>query len=69
MELGRLLESTVWVNDAHPAYRRAVAPRSEGYHIALTAALCLARQAVESDSAHDFVTAFMAEWGRGGARG
>jgi len=33
-ELGRLVESTVWVNEAHPAYRRAAASRSEGYHVA-----------------------------------
>jgi hypothetical protein len=68
-ELGRLLESTVWVNDAHPAYRRAVAARSEGYHVALTTALSLARYAVEAEQAHDFVTAFMAEWGQAGTRG
>jgi hypothetical protein len=67
-ELGRLLESTVWVNDAHPAYRRALAARSEGYHIALATALSLARHAVEAEDAHDFVTAFMAEWGRAGTR-
>ncbi|MGH7355802.1 MAG: ATP-binding protein, partial [Candidatus Rokuibacteriota bacterium] len=41
-EIGRLVESTVWVNEAHPAYRRAVASRSEGYHIALAVALALA---------------------------
>lgn len=69
IELGRLLESTVWVNDAHPAYRRAVAARSEGYHVALTTALSLARYAVETEQAHDFVTAFMAEWGHAGGRG
>jgi hypothetical protein len=67
-ELGRLLESTVWVNEAHPAYRRAVAARSEGYHVALATALSLARYAVEAEQAHDFVTAFMAEWGRAGSR-
>src|SRR6266545_6850278 len=41
-ELARLVESTVWVNEAHPAYRRAVASRSEGYHVALAVALALA---------------------------
>ena len=44
--MGRLAESTVWINGAHPAYRRAVASRSEGYHIALAAALALASVAV-----------------------
>ena len=41
-ELARLVESTVWVNEAHPAYRRAAASRAEGYHIALASALALA---------------------------
>jgi Histidine kinase-, DNA gyrase B-, and HSP90-like ATPase len=62
-ELGRLVESTVWVNDAHPAYRRAAASRAEGYHIALTVALALATLAVEPSEAHRFVTAFLARWG------
>jgi len=62
-ELGRLVESTVWVNEAHPAYRRAVASRSEGYHLALTVALALAPLAVEAPQEHAFVTAFLARWG------
>jgi Histidine kinase-, DNA gyrase B-, and HSP90-like ATPase len=62
-ELGRLVESTVWVNDAHAAYRRAAASRAEGYHIALTVALALATLAVEPSEAHRFVTAFLAHWG------
>jgi hypothetical protein len=62
-ELGRLVESTVWVNEAHPAYRRAVASRSEGYHVALATALALATLAVEPAKEHAFVTAFLASWG------
>jgi hypothetical protein len=62
-ELGRLVESTVRVNDAHPAYRRAAASRAEGYHIALTAALALATLAVEPSESHRFVTAFLGHWG------
>ena len=61
--LGRLVESTVWVNDAHPAYRRAVASRSEGYHLALTVAMTLSTVAVEPVQQHAFVTAFLARWG------
>jgi hypothetical protein len=61
--LGRLVESTVWVNDAHPAYRRAAATRSEGYHLAVTVALALAPLAIEPAEAHAFVTAFLARWG------
>ena len=63
MELGRLLESTVWVNRSHPAYLRALASRTIGYHIALAVALALAPLAVEPANEHGFVTAFLARWG------
>jgi hypothetical protein len=62
-ELGRLVESTVWVNEAHPAYRRAVASRSEGYHVALAVALALAPLAVDPAKEHAFITAFLSRWG------
>ena len=62
-DLGRLIESTVWVNDAHPAYRRAAASRSEGYHLALTVAMALSSIAVEPPQQHAFVTAFLSRWG------
>lgn len=62
-EIGRLRESTVWVNEAHPAYRRAIASRSEGYHLALAVALALAPLAVEPAGEHAFVTAFLSRWG------
>ncbi len=62
--LGRLAETTVWVNEAHPAFVRAAAARSEGYHLAVTVALVLAPLAVEAHVTHEFVTAFLAHWGR-----
>ncbi len=62
-ELGRLVESTVWVNTAHPAFRRASASRSEGYHVALSVALALAPLATQPTDEHTFVTAFLASWG------
>ena len=65
-EIGRLVESTVWVNRAHPAYQRAVATRSVGYHIALAVGLALAPLAVESVNEHAFLTAFLSCWGDGG---
>ncbi|HSB41854.1 MAG TPA: hypothetical protein VLK28_08480 [Methylomirabilota bacterium] len=63
LELARLVDTTVWVNDAHPAYRRAAASRSEGYHIALAVGLALGPLAVEPAREHAFVTAFLASWG------
>jgi len=62
-ELGRLVESTVWVNEAHPAFRRALSSHSEGYHTSLTVAMALAPLAVEPPQVHGFVTAFLARWG------
>ena len=62
-ELGRLVESTVLVNTAHPAYVRAVASRSEGYHAALTVGMALAAVAVEPAGTQAFLTAFLARWG------
>jgi hypothetical protein len=62
-ELGRLVESTVFINRAHPAYQRAAASRSEGYHVALSVALALAPLAVEPAGEHAFITTFLARWG------
>jgi len=62
-ELGRLVENTIWVNEAHPAYERAQSSRSMGYHIALTVALALAPLAVAPSEEHLFVTRFLSEWG------
>lgn len=62
-DLGRLVESTVVINDSHPAYRRAVASRSDGYHIAI--AVALAPLAVPPAEEHKFVTAFLTRWGEG----
>jgi hypothetical protein len=62
-EPARLIESTVWINQSHPAYRRAAASRSEGYHLAVAVALALAPLAVEPAREHGFLTAFLSAWG------
>ncbi len=62
-ELGRLVESAIWMNQAHPAYRRAVASRSVRYHIALAVGLAIAPRAVEPTQEHRFVTTFLSRWG------
>ena len=61
-ELGRLVDNTIWINDAHPAYTRAVASRSLGYHTAVAVALALA-PLVDANDEHAFVTQFLARWG------
>lgn len=62
-ELARLVEATVWVNEAHPACRRAAESRAMPYHIALAAAMALAPLAAEPADQHAFVTAFLTRWG------
>jgi hypothetical protein len=62
-ELGRLVDNTVWINDAHPAYTRADASRSLGYHNALAVALALAPLAVEPSQEHAFINQFLSQWG------
>jgi hypothetical protein len=66
--LGRLVESTIWVNDAHPAYQRAFATRMQAYHLAVTVAMTLAPLAVEAPHVHEFVSAFLERWGAVGER-
>jgi len=62
-ELGRLVDSTIWINDAHPAYTRAAASRSLGYHTALVVAFTLAPLAVDARGEHAFILQFLAQWG------
>jgi hypothetical protein len=67
LELARLVDSTVWINDAHPAFERATASRSIGYHTALSVALALAPLAVGASDEHTFITQFFGHWGSTGA--
>ncbi len=67
--LGVLIETTLWVNDAHSAFKRAAASRSEGYHIAITMAMTLAPLAVEAHDTHTFINAFLSAWGQAGGTG
>ena len=62
-ELGRLVDSTIWINDAHPAFTRAAASRSLGYHTALVVASTLAPLAVEARDERVFILQFLAHWG------
>jgi len=70
-ELARLVESTVRVNEAHPAYRRLVGARALEYHVAVSTAMALAPLAVEALDQHEFITEFLARWGtaRDGRKG
>ena len=61
--LARLIESTVRINTAHPAQRRAVASRAEGYHAALGVALALSTEVSDAQRAPEFINAFLTHWG------
>lgn len=56
-ELGRLVDSAIWINDAYPAHARAVVSQSLGYLTALAIALALAPLAVDARDEHAFITA------------
>ena len=60
--LARLVDTVVWVNDAHPAYARAMASRAEGYHLALCVAM--ASLVTEPGGHPQFITEFLRRWGK-----
>ena len=62
-ELGRLVDSTIWINESHPAYARANRSRAAGYHLAMAVALALAPLAGGATGEHEFITRFLAHWG------
>lgn len=62
-DLGWLLENTVWINRAHPAYQKAVAGGHEQYHIVLTVAWVLLGHLDDQHSAQRFIGEFLFGWG------
>lgn len=62
--LARLVDTVVWVNEAHPAYTRALTSRSEGYHLALCVAMALAPLVTEASNYPAFITEFLRRWGK-----
>jgi len=56
------------VNGDHPAWRRSVASRSEGYHLAVAVATALAPLVAESANGREFLTRFLAQWGEAADR-
>jgi hypothetical protein len=63
-ELARLVDSTVRINEAHPAYRRAALTRSLAYPLGLSVALAMAPLAADVAAEHRFITQFLARWGQ-----
>jgi hypothetical protein len=65
-EMGWLSGTTVCVNQAHPAYRRAVQSRSESYHMAVTVAWVLSQYVEHGKPLPEFINRFLDGWGREG---
>jgi hypothetical protein len=61
-DLARLADAVVWINEAHPAWQRAVASRSTGYHLALSCCLAMAPLAAPGQE-RPFINSFLANWG------
>lgn len=61
--LGWLLENTVWINRAHPAYQKAVAAGHEPYHLVLTVVWVLLGHLDDQHSAQQFIGEFLFGWG------
>jgi len=62
-ELGWLIESTVWINKGHPAYRRAINSDAENYHIVLSVAWVLSGYLEGEKSSQMSINRFLSSWG------
>lgn len=62
-DLGWLLDNTVWINRAHPAYQKAVAGGHEQYHVVLTVVWVLLGHLDDQHSAQEFIGKFLFGWG------
>ena len=64
-ELGWLIESTVWINKSHPAYKRAFDGKAEDYHIVISVAWVLSEYLEAEKSPLIFMNRFLSSWGAG----
>jgi hypothetical protein len=64
-ELGWLMESIIWINKGHPAYRKAIDGRSEGYHVVISVAWVLSGYLEAEKSPLIFMNQFLSSWGAG----
>jgi hypothetical protein len=65
-DLGWLLENTIWINRAHPAYRKAASTGNESYHVVLGVVWVLLGHLDDRHSAQEFIGQFLSGWGRRG---
>ncbi|MBU2495062.1 MAG: ATP-binding protein [Candidatus Omnitrophica bacterium] len=62
-ELGWLVENTIWINEGHPAYQRAMNSAAENYHLLLSVAWVLSSYLGGEKSPQDFINQFLSGWG------
>lgn len=63
-EFGWLLENTIWVNKAHPAFKRSIDSGAENYHIVLSVAWVLSGYLESEKSPQMFINRFLSGWGK-----
>ena len=61
--LGTLIDDTIRVNTAHPAWKKASEERLEEYHVVFTVACVLSQFLEAHHSPHEFISKFLASWG------
>jgi hypothetical protein len=67
--LGRMVGNTLWINRAHPAYRKAAGTGCENYHIVLSVVWVLLGHLDDRHSAQQFISEFLSGWGRRASTG
>jgi hypothetical protein len=65
-ELGWLMENTIWINRAHPAYQKAATAGHETYHMVLCVVWVLLGHLDDRHSAQQFIGQFLSGWGARG---
>lgn len=62
-DLGWLMENTIWINKAHPAYQRAIDSSAEDYHIVISVSWVLSNYLEGEKSPQVFINRFLSSWG------
>ena len=65
-DLAWISGNTVWINRAHPAFLRNQRSSAQSFHVALALALVLSRHLLGDRSPQQFVSEFLAQWGKAG---
>ncbi len=62
-ELGWLVENTIWINRAHPAYQKAASSGNENYHTVVSVLWVLLGHLDDRHSPQQFISQFLSAWG------